>query len=158
MNIRRQADAFDVLVSDVKKCTRCSRMTDSCRVLGRASGKLSTQLMFIGEAPGRLGADETAIPFHGDRAGENFERLIDQVGISRYDFFITNAVLCNPKDENGNNATPTKQEVTNCAGFLKRQLELVNPKIVVTLGNQALQALRLIEDHAVELASGVRRK
>jgi hypothetical protein len=48
--------------------------------------------------------------------------------------------------------------VANCAGFLKRQLEIVNPKIIVTLGNQALQALKTIEDHSIELASGVRRK
>lgn len=158
MRTMNSTEKFDVLVKDVKKCVLCSRMKESCRVLGPASGELDAPLMFIGEAPGRLGADETAIPFHGDRSGENFERLIDQVGISRYEFFITNAVLCNPKDENGNNATPTKREVSNCAGFLKRQLDLVNPKIVVTLGGQALQALKLIEGHSIDLASGVRRQ
>lgn len=149
---------FDTLVTEVKSCARCERMQESCRVLGRASGELHAPLMFIGEAPGRLGADDTAIPFHGDRAGENFERLIEQVGISRYDSFITNAVLCNPKDENGNNATPTRKEIANCAGFLKRQLDLVKPRLVVTLGNQALQAIKLIESHDIDLASGVRKK
>lgn len=114
-------------------------------------------MMFIGEAPGRLGADDTSIPFHGDRAGENFERLIAQANISRYDFFITNAVLCNPRDEKGNNATPTRSEVANCSKFLTRQLEIIQPRIVVTLGSQALQALRQIEDHSFELSADVRK-
>ncbi|NOJ40562.1 uracil-DNA glycosylase [Bradyrhizobium sp. WSM 1791] len=131
-------------------------MGASRRILGRSSGDLSALMMFVGEAPGRLGADDTAIPFHGDKAGENFEKLIAQVGISRYDFFITNAVLCNPKDENGNNATPTKREVANCSGFLRRQIAIIQPRIVVTLGNQALQALKYIEDHSCELSADVR--
>src|SRR5207248_3325846 len=116
---------FNTLVSDVQACRLCSRMEDSSRIFGLASGSPRARLMFIGEATGRLGADETAIPFHGDRAGDNFERLISQSGLSRYDCFITNAVLCNPKDEKGNNATPTKLEVANCSGFLKRQLDLI---------------------------------
>src|SRR5438067_2266844 len=90
---------FNTLVSDVQACRLCSRMDESSRIFGLASGSPSARLMFIGEAPGRLGADDTAIPFHGDRAGDNFERLISQSGLSRYDCFITNAVLCNPKDE-----------------------------------------------------------
>src|ERR1700744_5769722 len=132
---------FEKLVEDVRFCILCERMCNSSRILGRSSGDLSALMMFMGGAPGRLGADDTAIPFHGDKAGENFEKLIAQANISRYDFFITNAVLCNPKDEKGNNATPTKSEVVNCSKFLRRQLELIQPRIVVTLGSQALQAL-----------------
>jgi hypothetical protein len=64
--------------------------------------------------------------------------------------------LCNPKDQHGNNATPTKTELENCSGYLKRQLAIVNPAIVVTLGNQALQALKLIEPHTLELSKSVR--
>jgi|SRR5579863_72380 len=149
--------SFDKLAEDVRSCLLCERMCDSSRILGRSSGDLSALLMFIGEAPGRLGADDTSIPFHGDKAGENFERLIAQANISRYDFFITNAVLCNPKDEKGNNATPTRHEVANCSKFLSRQLEIIQPRIVVTLGGQALQALRQIEDHSFELSVDVRK-
>jgi uracil-DNA glycosylase family 4 len=114
--------------------------------------------MFIGEAPGRLGADASAIPFHGDKAGDNFESFLEQVGLSRYDCFITNAILCNPKDEKGNNATPNRAELCNCAPFLKRQLDVVDPKIVVTLGAQALAATNLIEPHDLQLATSVRKK
>jgi uracil-DNA glycosylase family 4 len=133
-------------------------MKDSQCVIGRACGRTDAPIMFIGEAPGRLGADASAIPFHGDRAGENFENFLEQVGLSRYDCFITNAVLCNPKDEKGNNSTPNRQELANCAQFLRRQIDLVGPKIIVTLGTQALSALRLISSHDIDLAGGVRKK
>src|SRR5213080_3667840 len=111
----------------------CPRMATSERVLGYAAGNLDAKVMFIGEAPGRLGADTSQIPFHGDKSGENFERLLDQAGLTRYETFVTNAVLCNPKDSNGNNATPTLSEIENCSGFLRRQIGLVEARIVVTL-------------------------
>ena len=149
---------FDCLVSEAKACIECTRMTGSQRVIGHASGRIGAPIMFIGEAPGRLGADTSAIPFHGDRAGDNFESLIEQVGLSRYDCFITNAILCNPKDEKGNNATPNRTELTNCSHFLKRQIDVVCPQIVVTLGAQALAATSIIEPHDLELGRGVRKK
>jgi uracil-DNA glycosylase family 4 len=132
-------------------------MDERNRVLSPANGPLSAKLMFIGEAPGRLGADATQIPFHGDKAGDNFERLIAQVGISRYDCFVTNAILCNPRNSEGNNAPPSRNEIGNCASFLQRQIELIDPKIIVTLGANSLYALELIESHGLKLAQSVRR-
>jgi uracil-DNA glycosylase family 4 len=152
------ATEFGCLVREAKSCLMCERMNGSQRVIGHASGRIDAPIMFIGEAPGRLGADASAIPFHGDKAGDNFESLLEQVGLSRYDCFITNAILCNPKDENGNNSTPSRTELSNCAPFLKRQLDLVDPKIVVTLGAQALAATKLIEPHDLQLATSVRKK
>ncbi len=112
--------------------------------------------MFVGEAPGRLGADSSELPFHGDKSGHNFEALLEQVGLSRYDSFVTNSVLCNPKDEDGNNATPTPTEVANCSPFLTEQLQIVEPAIVVTLGAVALRATDLIERHGLSLRTHVR--
>ena len=90
--------------------------------------------MIVGEAPGRLGADASQLPFHGDKSGHNFEALLEFSGLNRSDVFITNAVLCNPKSGDGNNATPTKCEIVNCASNLQKQISLLNPMIVVTLG------------------------
>lgn len=148
---------FVDLVRRVKACNRCPRMVDSARVLGPGCGSLSAKVMFIGEAPGRLGADASELPFHGDKSGHNFESLLEQVGLSRYDAFVTNAVLCNPKDENGNNATPTQSEVANCAQFLKEQLELVDAPVVVTLGAVALRATSIVRTHALTLKNSVRQ-
>lgn len=147
---------FGKLVEEVRACLKCERMCHSARVLNYSAGNLNAELFFIGEAPGRLGADETEVPFHGDTSGRNFEDLMSFAGISRNDVFVTNAVLCNPKDKDGNNSTPTLAEVANCQPFLRRQIELVNPKIVVTVGNTALRSLAAIESHSFSLSKHVR--
>lgn len=154
MNDKEQK--FFNLVNRVKECKRCSRMLDSARVLGVGCGSLSAKVMFIGEAPGRLGADASELPFHGDKSGHNFESLLEQVGLSRYDAFVTNAVLCNPKGENGNNATPSSVEIANCASFLQEQIELVNAPVVVTLGAVALRSTTLVNAHSLTLKASVR--
>jgi uracil-DNA glycosylase family 4 len=131
-------------------------MSESARVLGPGCGPLDVDVVFVGEAPGRLGADGSHLPFHGDKSGHNFESLIGQVGISRYQVFVTNAVLCNPKDEAGNNATPTATEISNCAPFLKEQIEILHPTIVVTLGAVALKSCDLVSPHSLTLKTAVR--
>jgi uracil-DNA glycosylase family 4 len=148
---------FADLVRRVKACQRCERMAGSARVLSSGCGSLDATVMFIGEAPGRLGADTSELPFHGDKSGHNFERLLEQVGLSRYDAFVTNAVLCNPRDAEGNNATPSPTEIENCSSFLREQLELVNSPVVVTLGAVALRATALLHGHGLTLKGGVRR-
>jgi len=147
---------FTALCNTVLGCVKCQRMSISQRVLNRSAGALNAEIMFIGEAPGRLGADDTGIPFHGDRAGHNFEELLKFANISREQIFVTNSILCNPKDEKGNNSTPTKVEIYNCSNHLKRQIDIVNPKIVVTLGATALYATSLIERHCYNLKNSVR--
>ena len=147
---------FGTLIEEVQSCMKCQRMCGSARVLNYSAGNLNAELFFIGEAPGRLGADETEVPFHGDTSGRNFEDLLAFAGISRNDIYVTNAVLCNPKDADGNNSTPTATEAANCHPFLRRQIELVNPKIVVPLGNTALRALSGIELHGLTLSQNVR--
>jgi uracil-DNA glycosylase family 4 len=149
---------FETLIDEVRECRVCDRMCGSRRIFGHSSGSVGAPIMVIGEAPGRLGADDSAIPFHGDKAGQNFELLIEMAGISRYEIFVTNAVLCNPKDDNGNNATPTRKEVEACSKFLKRQIELVSPQIIITLGAQALGALANIEDHNFTLSGSIRKR
>lgn len=148
---------FVELVRRVKACVKCARMAGSARVLGPGCGSLDAKVMFIGEAPGRLGADSSELPFHGDKSGHNFESLLEQVGLSRYDAFVTNAVLCNPKDATGNNATPSPTEIANCATFLEEQLELVGSPVVVTLGAVALRATAIVRSHALSLKDSVRK-
>lgn len=148
---------FDRLCTKVRFCTLCPRMDASQRVLSRAAGPLDATLMFIGEAPGRLGADASGIPFHGDKAGHNFESLLEFAGISRRHIFVTNAVLCNPRDASGNNATPRREELKNCAQHLRGQIDLVSPKLVVTLGAVALAALNHVQSHTLELPNSVRK-
>lgn len=111
--------------------------------------------MFIGEAPGRQGGDRTRVPFSGDQSGRNFERYIASINLSREEIFITNSALCNPRKSSGANRSPTKAEVANCSRFLRRQIEIIDPPVVVTLGAVSLAALRSIEYHEFSLKEAV---
>jgi len=97
------------------------------------------------------------MPFHGDIAGQNFERLLCAAGLTRQEVFVTNAVLCNPRDEKGNNSPPTRREVRNCSIHLSVVVEIIKPEIIVTLGQIALVALNAIESHSIELRRDVRK-
>lgn len=153
----KQTDlAFDNLCTRVSECIICPRMKNSQRVLNHSSGSTNADIMFIGEAPGRLGADNSGIPFHGDKSGHNFEELLEFANLDRSYIFVTNAVLCNPKDESGNNSTPTKTEVHNCSNHLAEQIKIINPKIVVTLGSVALESTRYVASHQLTLKENVR--
>lgn len=149
---------FAKVVADAQVCGACPEMRGCTRVLTDANGPPTAEIMFIGEAPGRLGAEKTAVPFHGDVAGENFDRLLRLAGLNRREVFITNAVLCNPTDSAGNNRPPSHSNIKNCAALLERQIEIINPKIVVTLGAKALLALSMIEAHQLTISSSVRTK
>lgn len=138
---------FTLLLSTVSKCDLCQRMCNRKKVLSNLNGNIYSKVIFIAEAPGRLGADCTGIPLYGDKTGENFEMLLGNIGWSRQDVFITNSILCNPQDENGNNSTPNKEEIANCSYYLEMTLELINPDVIVTLGVKALEALKIIENH-----------
>lgn len=107
--------------------------------------------MFIGEAPGRKGADRTRVPFSGDQSGVNLDRFLDSIQLTRDQIFITSAALCNPRSESGANRKPTQKEIANCSTFLRRTIELVDPKLIVTLGSVALEALKRIEHHELNL-------
>lgn len=150
------SESFDRLIGEVQRCELCPTMQGCTRVLSWANGPAGASVMFVGEAPGRLGADRTAVPFHGDKAGDNFELLLRLARLSRRDVFVTNAVLCNPRDEAGNNAPPPKSVLKNCSENLAKQIRAVDPRIVVTLGSAALESTRLIEPHHLSLAGSVR--
>ena len=148
-------DYFNSLLSSVARCNICQRMCNRKKVLSVLNGNISSKVVFIAEAPGRLGAECTGIPLYGDVTGNNFETLLANIGWSRDDIFITNAILCNPQDDNGNNSTPTHEEISNCSYYLEMILELIKPEVIVTLGGRALEALNNIESHNYELRNDV---
>jgi uracil-DNA glycosylase family 4 len=140
------------LVRHVQGCRACPRMEGRKRVLTSENGSAAARVMFIAEAPGRNGADRTGIPLHGDPSGNIFESLLESVGWQRRDVFITNAVLCNPRDEEGRNSTPTAVELANCSFNLDEQIRVVDPVVIATLGQSALSALSLIREHSYKLS------
>lgn len=135
--------AFKRLERQASSCRLCPALADQPAILSLANGNLNAKIVFVAEAPGRFGAGRTGIPFHGDKSGNNFETLLAHIGLIRADVFITNAVLCNPL-ANGNNRRPKTSEIKNCSPFLKTTLDLIRPKVVVTLGSVGLQAVNLL--------------
>jgi len=119
---------------DLGECTRCKlHKTRNKIVFGDGSPK--ADLVFIGEGPG---ADEDAqgLPFVG-RAGKLLTQMIEAMGLRRGDVYICNVVKCRPPE----NRQPEKDEVTACSPFLFRQLDVLQPKVIVCLGSTAAQTL-----------------
>ena len=146
-------EVFAALVQDAQVCRACPRMEGRRRVLSTANGPLSARVLFVAEAPGRLGGDKGGVPLTGDASGRNFGRYLSVAGLSRDDVFVTNAALCNPRTERGTNAPPSASELRACSSFLARTLSVVQPSVIVTLGSKALTALNLIAPHEISLQS-----
>src|SRR5882762_11864962 len=132
-----KAATFATLAAEAAGCSHCPAMCDRTAVLSELNGPVTARIMFIGEAPGRKGADQTRVPFSGDQSGKNFDRFLASIGLSRAQIFITSAALCNPRTESGANRKPRKTELANCSTFLNRTIQLVDPALVVTLGSVA---------------------
>lgn len=142
-----RAHRFAALVNRAQACRVCPRMEGRTRAIGPANGPLNARVLFVAEAPGRLGADRTGVPLSGDQTGRNFDRLLARAGIERSDIFISNAVLCNPRRPDGRNDTPRAQEIRNCSEHLRALIDLLDPPWIVSLGRAALDALARIEPH-----------
>ena len=115
-------------------CQRCKLWKSRTRIVFGV-GNRKADLMFVGEAPG---ADEDAqgIPFVG-RAGQLLTKIIEAMGLKREQVYIANILKCRPPD----NRNPEPDEVESCEGFLSKQIEAVQPKIIVALGRYAAQLL-----------------
>ena len=142
---------FEVLCGDAARCDLCPQMADKAPVLSILNGTLKPRVMFIAEAPGRQGGDRTRRPFYGDKSGANFQTLLDSIGLKREEIFITNSVLCSPRSPTDANRKPRRSEITNCSGFLRRTIELIDAPVIATLGSVALDAIRSIEPHQMTL-------
>src|SRR5213594_5202046 len=113
LGITKKQQRFIALASEAATCVRCPAMCGRAAVLSELNGDVDARVLFIGEAPGRKGADRTRIPFSGDQSGKNFDRFLASIGLSRSQIFITSSALCNPRTESGANRRPTQTEVGN---------------------------------------------
>jgi DNA polymerase len=126
--------ALNALREDIGECKRCKLSKGRTHIVF-GEGRPDAKLMFIGEAPGRE-EDIQAKPFVGD-AGMLLTRLIEKMGFKREDVYITNVVKCRPPM----NRDPEKDEIQSCIGFLERQIEIIHPEIIMSLGRISTRAL-----------------
>jgi DNA polymerase len=118
----------------VAGCTRCALAKTRTQVVFGA-GSPTAELMFVGEAPG-FHEDKNGIPFVG-AAGKLLSKLLDGIGLSRDDVYICNTVKCRPPG----NRNPLPEELEACETHLFRQIEIIQPRLVATLGNFATKLL-----------------
>ncbi|MFI4978516.1 MAG: uracil-DNA glycosylase family protein [Solirubrobacterales bacterium] len=122
------------LHAEIRSCTKCGlHATRTQAVPG--TGPCPADIMIVGEAPG-FNEDRQGEPFVG-AAGKLLDTLLARIGLSRADVFITNVLKCRPPM----NRDPMPNEAESCSPYLKRQLELVRPKVVLILGRHALERL-----------------
>ena len=119
-----------------RACTRCPELARTRTQVVFGAGNADADLMFVGEAPGAR-EDEQGIPFVG-AAGKLLDELLAEVGLARADVFIANVLRCRPPG----NRDPQPAEIENCSEYLLRQVELIEPRVICTLGNFATKFLR----------------
>jgi DNA polymerase len=117
-------------------CTHCPQLASTRTTVVFGSGNADADLMFVGEAPG-ANEDKQGLPFVG-QAGRLLDTLLGEIGLTRSDVFVANVLKCRPPG----NRDPLPQEIDACQDYLFRQLELIEPKVVCTLGNFATKLLR----------------
>jgi DNA polymerase len=132
--VAEAAAALEKIADEVHKCSKCSLGSVRTNAVP-GEGKPNARIMFIGEGPG---ADEDAQgrPFVG-RAGQLLDKVITACGLKRGDVFIGNILKCRPPE----NRDPRPEEIISCLPYLQRQIEIINPEIIVALGAHAARTL-----------------
>lgn len=125
---------LELVEHEARSCTDCP-LLEATDTMVFGDGDPEADLMFIGEAPG-YHEDQQGLPFVG-AAGQLLTRLITEIGMRRSDTYITNVLKRRPPG----NRDPRPEEIEACKGYLARQIELIDPRVVITLGNFASQLL-----------------
>ncbi|MDE3154904.1 MAG: uracil-DNA glycosylase [Acidobacteriota bacterium] len=129
------SEALAAIRTDLGDCTRCKLHTLGRQQIVFGVGNPQADLMFVGEAPG-ADEDVQGIPFVG-RAGQLLTKIIEAIGLTRDEVYIANVIKCRPPQ----NRNPEPDEVATCEPFLFRQIDVIQPKVIVALGKFAAQTL-----------------
>lgn len=132
MTTEERRAALEAIAAEVRTCTRCRLAAGRTQAVP-GEGHPDTEVVFVGEGPGQ-NEDRQGRPFVG-AAGTLLQELLGMIGWRREDVFITNVVKCRPP----NNRDPEPDEISACQPFLRRQLEVLDPALLVTLGRFSLQ-------------------
>jgi uracil-DNA glycosylase family 4 len=128
-------ESLAAIREDIGDCVRCKLCTLGRKQIVFGVGNPNADLMFVGEAPGR-DEDIQGIPFVG-RSGQKLTQIIEAIGLKREDVYIANVIKCRPPE----NRNPEPDEVEQCEPFLFRQIDIIKPKVIVTLGTFAAKSL-----------------
>src|SRR5919112_6268412 len=129
-------EALKAVYEKARGCEKCPQLAATRTTVVYGSGNADADLMFVGEAPG-ANEDQQGVPFVG-QAGKLLEQLLGEIGMERADVFIANTLLCRPPG----NRDPLPGEIDSCQDWLYRKLELIEPRVICTLGNFSTKLLR----------------
>jgi DNA polymerase len=135
MQAADRREALKAVWEQARVCRACP-LHETRRTVVFGAGHADADLLFVGEAPGRH-EDEQGLPFVG-QAGKLLDRLLEEIGLGRADVFIANVIKCRPPG----NRDPHPHEIAACQDYLWRQIELIEPRLICTLGNFATKLLR----------------
>ncbi len=130
----KTVESLDALASVAHACTECS-LAEGRKNVVFGAGSAVADVVIVGEGPGQQ-EDEEGLPFVG-RSGQLLNKLLGEIGLARDDVYIANVVKCRPP----RNRDPRTDEIDACKGYLKRQIELIDPTVVITLGNFSTKLL-----------------
>ena len=133
---QERREALRAVFDEARGCTRCPQLAQTRTQVVFGAGNANADLMFVGEAPGR-DEDEQGLPFVG-RSGKLLNTLLEEIGLRREDVFIANTLKCRPPG----NRDPQPAEIDNCQDYLRRQVALIEPIEICTLGNFSTKLLR----------------
>ena len=143
--LAHRADALKAIQDDIGDCTRCPLAYAGRRKIVFADGDPGARLMFVGEGPG-ADEDTSGVPFVG-KAGQLLNNMINAMGLKREEVYIANIVKCRPPA----NRAPEPVEANTCTQFLLRQMDVVQPEVVVALGATAATYLLGVKQSLVGL-------
>ena len=134
LNSQQKRDALQALRDEIGDCQRC-KLSKGRKNIVFGEGSVDAEIMFIGEGPGE-DEDLQGRPFVG-KAGQLLTKLIEKMGFKREDVYIGNIVKCRPPG----NRDPEEDEISACSPFIKKQADIISPKVVVSLGRVSTQTL-----------------
>ena len=143
-------DNLDTFYNEIKNCTKCS-LSDSRTKLVFGIGNPNADIVIVGEAPGK-NEDLKGEPFVG-RGGQLLDKILEAINLNRKKVFILNVLKCRPPE----NRDPKPDEISECEPYLKKQLQLINPKLIVALGRIAGMTLLKTKDSLTNMRNKIHK-
>lgn len=149
LSLKERQTAMEKVASEVRVCPKCPLSKSRTKAVP-GDGPANAEIMFVGEAPG-FHEDQQGLPFVG-ASGKYLEQLLDLIGLTRKDVFITNIVRCRPPQ----NRDPERLEIETCEPYLDQQIALIQPRIIATLGRYSMA--KFFPDGKISKIHGVPKK
>lgn len=149
LSLKERQTAMEKIASEVRVCPKCPLSKSRTKAVP-GDGPVNAEIMFVGEAPG-FHEDQQGLPFVG-ASGKYLEQLLELIGLTRKDVFITNIVRCRPPQ----NRDPERLEIETCEPYLDQQIALIQPRIIATLGRYSMA--KFFPDGKISKIHGVAKK